>query len=499
MDGQPRKGEEQVSIGRVFTPLVWAKWAAVRGGLVAKWLSGSSVLDPTLGTGQLLAALVELALEAGHSLKSLPFSRLFGVEIDPETRLQALDSFRRSYGVDMEGQFLCADLFESKPVVCDLLFGNPPWITFGDLPFRVKAAYKARFLQSGLVPDARKLLLGGSRIDVAALVVQKTLADWLAPGGEAWFFLPLSLFLNDGAHAAFRNYRTPAGPFSPFVLCDFGDESVFGSVATRYALAGFRRDTSPVYPITYEQMEKGRWRRREARPAFGPTDPLSIGDPGAAVWTAPGIPVEKRSVPRQGVNTGGANSVFFFDRCEPAEGGLCRAGGRLLPRVLVHPLITSDQFRDPAREPRKWVLIPHGPDGRPLDQASLEALPSAFPYLAEHRAVLEARKGALVGAWKARGRWWALLGVGPYSFAPYKIVWEAYGRQEFRPRLFSGDWQVNQALQAYIPCWDEATARRLLEELSRPSVEAYLRSMNMPGTMNWAQPGKIRRLLEVGG
>jgi hypothetical protein len=197
------------------------------------------------------------------------------------------------------------------------------------------------------------------------------------------------------------------------------------------------------------------------------------------------------------VNTGGANAVFFFDRCESHSEHLVQVGtGDLLPRAYVHPLVTAGQFRGETI-PSKWVLIPHDTQGRPLGPRAIEAEPVLAAYLARHRTRLESRRGTLVGAQRSRGCWWSLQGVGPYSFAPFKLVWEAYGRSQFQPQLLDGAWQANQSLQAFIPCWNRDEANRLLNELLDPAVESYLGSMNMGKTMNWAQPGKLRKLLQL--
>lgn len=94
-----------------------------------------------------------------------------------------------------------------------------------------------------------------------------------------------------------------------------------------------------------------------------------------------------------------------------------------------------------------------------------------------------------------RGYWWALLGVGEYNFFPFKIIWEAYGKAQFRPRIFSGRWQANQSLQAFIPVKTREEANRVLVLLNNKCVEDYLLSLKMEGTMNWAQPGKIKKLI----
>ena len=83
------------------------------------------------------------------------------------------------------------------------------------------------------------------------------------------------------------------------------------------------------------------------------------------------------------------------------------------------------------------------------------------------------RKGTLINAHIGRGSWWALLGVGPYSFAPWKVAWEALGRKRFTPTVLEGRWQGNQALHAFCPCASAQEAEALAAALSRMQVEAW--------------------------
>jgi len=92
-----------------------------------------------------------------------------------------------------------------------------------------------------------------------------------------------------------------------------------------------------------------------------------------------------------------------------------------------------------------------------------------------------------------------MMGVGPYSFAPWKVIWEAYGKKEFRPIKISGEWQGNQAMHAFIPCESATEADRVLNSLSKMDVESELLRHGMEGTTNWAQPGRIARMFEFSG
>lgn len=212
------------------------------------------------------------------------------------------------------------------------------------------------------------------------------------------------------------------------------------------------------------------------------------------------IVLKKESMPRQGINTGGANEVFFFDALSSAGKGLIVVSNKsrrdvVLPEIFVYPLITSKQFKSEAPLPGKWVLLPYRQDGRPLEWLQIEQFPELKKYLEENRTILQQRKGTLLNAALKRGYWWALLGVGEYCFFPYKIVREAYGKTTFQPQIFESRWQANQSSQAFIPVRTLAKAERVKTALSDSRIEQYLLSMKMDGTMNWAQPGKIKRLI----
>ena len=109
---------------------------------------------------------------------------------------------------------------------------------------------------------------------------------------------------------------------------------------------------------------------------------------------------------------------------------------------------------------------------------------------------MKARKGVLIQSYIRKGRYWGLLGVGPYSFSKFKIVWEALGKKTFQAVMVDGKWQGNQAMHAYIPSNSRRDAERICQELNA-RVPAYLEAFGMEGTCNWAQPGRIGRLLEL--
>lgn len=494
--------DRELRIGDIFTPLPWALFAIERFGLFEKWMRGASIFDPTMGEGHLLEALIVKGLQQAYPLSALPVDRLFGNELNQVYYEKALTKFSISYGLDMRANFSNEDILLLPRRPYDIVLSNPPWKNFADLPEAYKKAIKTYFHDYELTGGAHKLLLGSSRIDLAALIIRVCIRDFLCTGGEAVVFMPLSLLLNDGGSRHFRAYQMGGISYSLEQVYDFNDTAVFDKIHTRYGLAHFIRDKIISFPIPYHRLDRGAWQTHAALPVFHDTDPLSIlTEEEASTYRAiPPIEVSKESCPRQGINTGGANALFIFDRCEQLEEGFVRMSNKqqsevILPADFVYPLITAREFREATTDANRWVLLPYSPAGRPLSREQIAEQPRLQVYLSAHEAQLRKRKGVLLGSQLRRGHWWALLGVGPYNFFPFKIVWEAYGRVDFRPRLFQGCWQANQSLQAYLPLRSAEEAERVQALLSDGRIEHYLRSMKMEGTMNWAQPAKIARWL----
>ncbi|MDG1332740.1 MAG: hypothetical protein P8P74_10440 [Crocinitomicaceae bacterium] len=484
-------------IGVKFTPYDWAIFASNQFGIYNSWINGSTVFDPTMGLGNLLEALIKIGLSNGLKINELPTNRLYGNELNDYFYTEALARFKKEYGLDMSANFSNSDFFELETKEYDIIFGNPPWMNFTDLPAEYKTKLKPLFIEYDLVQDTKKMLLGGSRVDIAALVIQKSIADFLAPNGNAYFFQPLSLLLNDGAHDSFRRYNVKGTDFSLEEVYDFNEIKVFEDVSTRHGLVHYQKDKHARFPIQYYRNIKNEWLEKRAAPILTITGPLSIFDKDAPspLFDFKSIPLNKDSKPRQGINTSGANRIFFFSSYEEIDEHNCLLNDEiLLPKIFVFPLLIADNFKPNNGHARRWVLLPYSLDGKPLELEVIQSHALLWNYLELNKSALSNRKGQMIQTWRERGYWWALLGVGKYNFTKHKVVWEAYGRKTFQPQLFSGRWQANQSLQAYIPMSNKKEAQRVLSALKNPAIEHYLHSLKMDGTMNWAQPGKIRKL-----
>ncbi|GEM_PF-255082 len=539
-----------IPIGEVNTPLPWAVWAAERYGLVERWIEGATIMDPTMGEGNLLEAFLYAGIRRGISVEKLPLRTLYGIERRREKIQRFFQRMKERYGVELvTSNFIEADILlqssdevktehtlqaierantcnsarvskkigsndagcsqgmensaTAKPTqfpLVDILFGNPPWITFASLPEAYKDQIKGLFLRYSLVKNKNQALLGRSRVDLSALIVLVSISRFLRTGGNAVFFLPLSLFFGEGAGEGFRNFRSEGVPFWVQELVELPMKKVFQRVSTRGGLVSLKRDEEQRFPVPVYRMRRNEeiesWK---ATPIEGPESswvlyrgehPFPDGIPRIA------LPLE--SFPRQGINTCGANDLFFFDSAETVEEGVWKVSNPtlscLLPSTYLFPLLTSESFREKEPVPQKWVFLPYQLDGRPLTPVQIEENPYLAQFMLRHKVRLEARKGVLIHRWIRKGYFWALLGVGAYCFYPWKVVWEAAGRKAFVPRLWKGVWQANQSLFGYLPFQNLQQAERVLEKLQAPQIEAYLLALQAQGTLNWAQPGRMRRL-----
>lgn len=494
-----------LSIGAVFTPTHWAKFAIETFGLLEKWLDGKRIFDPTMGEGSLLLSLIELGLSKGYALADLPTQHLYGVELNKsyyDAFLQKAEKYSLNPANFWNQDLFFWDIPASASSRFDIILGNPPWQNFVDLPADYKEIAKPLYFKYDLVGKAQDLLWGGSRMDIASLVIQKAIAEHLEEEGEAIFFIPLSLLLNDGANETFRNFKVHQTQYALQVVYDFGAERAFEGVATRYGLAHFKRNLPTHYPIPYYLKVGKVWEKLFAKPLLHRLAPLSVtvGEHENPLDDWKPLTILPTQAPRQGINTCGANDIFFFEECEDfdKENYLLNQKN-ILPKRFIFPLIMGKNFNatpNTQKKPLKWVLLPYNSKGKCLSMAEIARFPTLLAYFQAHQATLQNRKGTMLQAWIKKGYWWAMLGVGAYNFAPYKVVWEAYGKNTFEPRIFRKRWQANQALQCYIPCEDEATAQKILAYLQNPAIEAYLLSLKMEGTMNWAQVGKIKRLFQ---
>ncbi|HTH14253.1 MAG TPA: hypothetical protein VMB23_07640, partial [Spirochaetia bacterium] len=232
--------ERSGPVGAVFTPPFWARWALDRLDAPGRVAAGASFCDPTAGEGAFAHGLAEAWAGKSGTFDRTWANRITLVDREPAFLETFARSWRGRWGFSFpEKNLRITDMVTDPPQTpFDLVVGNPPWATYPDLSPEDQDRYRPWFSRLDLVGRPQDLLLGRSGLDLAALVTARVFSTLVAPGGRAGFFLPLSLFHNEGAPTRWRRWR-------PDAVFDLTALRPFPGVSTRCGWAEFAPDRPP--------------------------------------------------------------------------------------------------------------------------------------------------------------------------------------------------------------------------------------------------------------
>jgi len=497
---------EESNFGVVYTPRKWAEWALVESGIFERWLNGETVVDPTVGDGSFILSLLNIANERKVKVSKKMVANLFGYDLKQSGIDSILDEAREKFKVNLsEENFVCTDVattdFTNK---FDCIIGNPPWVSFAKLPPDYKQTLKTRFIEYGLTNTSNSLLLGSSRVDLAALIVNVAISDLAKENSTIGFFLPGSMFFGGSAHEAFRSFEVKGKRYQLTKLFDFGMEPIFNTNTkhgTSFVYAEFRKNIDESKLLERKLDSEGNWISLD--PKSGNIS-LTL-DRGAKQVRKFKLPMSAK--PRQGVNTGGQNSVFFGTVINGDMNSEFLTFKNLdaeeveIESKWVFPLLMRQNIKEAVVEPIRYVILCHDPDnGKPISLDQLKQYPKTLKYFENHKTKLLARKGVMLNARNKNGEFWGLMGVGAYSFQPFKVVWLSAGEKELNPKIFDSwqgkIWQSNQSMQAFCAGESKEQANEIMCVLQGISRELDPRLLGMPGTLSWGQPGKLKEFLE---
>ena len=500
------ESEGDIKIGRVFTPPEWAEWCLESCGVYDAWRNRATILEPTCGDGAFFLGLANIANRRGDIIHADLVRNLFGVEIVSTDKRNFLSAFSGVAGIDFPSDnFIVADFlgYENSRKF-DIAIGNPPWSNFTALPPFYKEAIKPLFEKYGLVKNRKEVLLGASRVDIAALVIQKCMTSHVKTGGKGYFFAPLSLFFNESANAHFRPSPKTHHSFSTDKIVDFRGNFVFPNIGTRNGLACLSNGKRQMLPIPYEELGKDRATKQIWCFPSDNQGAWRVSADKELLDYENKIRVANWQKPRRGINTGGLNKVFILEtayreNCPLKDVETFKNGfGKEVEISTKHlfPLAHGGLFGGQLPKKQKYILCLYDSTGNPLRWGDIESQYGIMDYLRKYREMMKNRKGVLIQSRMKNGVYWALLGVGDYTFRKWKVMWQSMGKNEFNAVVVEGSWQGNQAMHSYISSDSRMDAMRIRNELN-DALPAYLKAFNMEGTCNWAQPGRIKGLLSI--
>jgi len=442
---------------------------------------GTRLLDPACGSGSFMVAAINRACRApDNGAKRRPRSAkewrnwllqaVVGFELDPLALLAAranwliaicdLMPLDRSVQIPV---YLCDSILETagdrEPVNgrFDYVVGNPPWVVWDHLPEQYRRATMPLWRRYGLFSlGAAAARHGGAKKDLAMLMLYVAADRYLRDCGRMGLVVSQGLFQSKGAGDGFRRFRLGDGDWLRVVrVDDMVACRPFPGTANRTSTVIIEKGRPTQYPVPYV-----RWSPAPAGPGDGRESPRLQNEEFEAEPINPDQPTSpwiirprllKQTILRLvgpskyeahlGANSGGANAVYWLRVLGRAKGGL-RVGnlvGRgehvsaskthVLEPDLIFPLLRWADLRRYRAQSSAYLLLAQDPRSRRgIDEPTLRRdFPKTWQYFRRFRAVLENR--AAYRRYQAHAPFWSMYNVGPYTLAPWKVVWRRMDRQ----------------------------------------------------------------------
>lgn len=350
-----------------------------------------------------------------------------------------------------------APLFAGK---FDYVAGNPPWVNWEHLPSeyrKISAGIWNKYDLQGPLAIKKRQQSDKAKTDVSILMTYVAADKYLKPSGKLGFVITRSVFQSELGGWHFRKFELPDNtelrvravsdldPLKPF-------QGQAGNVTSTFVLT---RGEKTEYPVSWIV-----WR---SKPSESINEDMSLGEvvghSERLEWTARPIDIHQRQsawifgeekaigvlvrtlkpsyyavYAREGINTRGANGVFFVDAWmrnrqlfianRPGDGddpNLERIESSV-ESTYVYPLLRGRDVRRWHAEPSTYLVLPHNEENpsNPVAFANLPAKTQGF--LSKFKDKLSGRKK--FRNFDPTGKMWhALYSVLEATFAPHKVVW----------------------------------------------------------------------------
>lgn len=418
----------------------------------------AAIVEPTCGRGHLLAAAVERWASARVAL---------GVEVQTahleaaRLRLAAVPS---TCDVRLElGDFFALDWRATLAVLPEpiLIVGNPPWVTNAAVGRLDGTNLPTKSNASGLAGLAART--GAGNFDVSESMLS-TLLDASAGRDVELAFLCKTAVARKILARAWKHDVPLAGAVVRTI-----DATRWFDATVDACLLHVRLDRSTSSRAGDRACVHARDLASDAGPRFGWRDGGLVADVDAhdrrATLAGPS-PLRWRS----GIKHDAAAVMeLTVDGTELVNG----LGERVdVESDLVFPMLKSSQIT-PGRAlvPTRRMLVSQRRTGE--DTTALAATaPRAWAYLNRHASRLDGRKSSI---YRGRARF-ALFGVGPYAFAPWKVAISGfYKRLAFTlVPPYQGRPVVLDDTAYFLPCDTRGQAEALAGWLASDAAREFL-------------------------
>jgi hypothetical protein len=449
-----KKTREIVEFGDFQTPIELALEAT---NLVKKLgISPKSILEPSCGRG----AFVDAAARAFSDA-----NRIVGVDINPAhldaaKRLQARDS-RIEIGTanffDVEWRTLLRKYDEPH-----LILGNPPWVTSAELGslssnnLPEKSNFQGR---SGI-----EAITGKSNFDISEWMLLRYLDCLEGRPGALAVLCKTTVARKVLLSAWSRNFPVDfAQIYKIDALAHFGA----AVDACFFVLQTAKVPREERLCDVFESLDASN-----SSSTISYRDGHLVANDAAYLKCRSLIGLEQRYIWRSGIK----HDCSKVMELRTTEDGYVNGFGEgvFVEEEFLYPMLKSSDVGNGRIHPRSRMIVTQKFVGE--DTSSIERLaPHTWAYLARHAEHLE-RRGSSIYRNKPK---FSIFGVGPYSFAPWKIAISGlYKSLRFvRVGPHSGKPVVLDDTITFLPCKSESEANVMFDLLTSPVATELLDSM----------------------
>lgn len=344
----------------------------------------------------------------------------------------------------------------------DYVVGNPPWVNWESLATEYRDATRELWQKYGLLTGKGQLeRMRGGKKDVAMLMLYAAMDNYLKGGGNLGFVITQTVFKTKGAGDGFRRFQLGEGDkLKVKRVNDLVELQPFEGATNRTATVVLQKGEPNEYPVSYILWQKAKpgkidvdlslkeveERTHKTSLSAMPIDRARPTSPWLTASSAVAAALQKALGKsdydaHEGVNTGGANGVYWLRILDRKADGLLLVENlhdigkikvkrvqALMEPELLYPLLRG---RDVSRwhvTSSAFILLPQSRErqreGIPESNLKTE-LPQTYAYLRQFEGFLSARSDRKY--YPEDSSFYTMRNVAEYTFAPYKVVWPEVG------------------------------------------------------------------------
>ena len=417
----------------------------------------------------------------------------------------------------------------------DYVAGNPPWIGWENLPEGYRNETKDLWHQHGLfVHKGMDTILGKGKKDISMLVTAVAADSYLKDGGKLGFVITQAVFKMAGAAQGFRRFKTRrVQPLHCFFVDDFSELQLFEGATNKTAVFIMKKGDPQKYPVSYTYWQKKESGRSGSFDYDATLDevmskterknwnaePVDDDDPTSAwltgnIWvikTVKKVLGQSDYTAHEGVNSGGANAVYWFEILKDHGDGsvtarnLTETAKRKIESVQVRlekeillPLLRIKDLQAFKADPKIYFLFVQDTEKRRgIEEVDLKKnYPLAYKWLCSQRSVLEKRSSQAVKTLMKNHAFYSIFSVGEYTVSPWKVVWSAIDTK-LEAAVVSkheGRIVIGQHIVTLIALNNQLEANYVCGVLNSTPLRFAVSCFSQPGSKSFGTPSILEKV-----